>query len=122
MGTICACAKARGFGARSMNNKSRQGSLFSYFKPVNKSSGAESSLQTHTPVQAKTNGAQTSVRRVSHLIMLALSACVCVCIQVTPSGRKRAAKKSPAEEKRAPKRQKQSSDESGISADLYVYM
>ena len=39
--------------------KSQQGSLFSYFKPVNKISKAESSHQS--PV-AKTNGVQTSVR------------------------------------------------------------
>ena len=46
--------------------------------------------------------------------------CVCVCAQVTPIGRKRAAKKSPTEEKRAPKRLKQSSDESSISKFLCV--
>ena len=43
---------------RSMK-KSQQGSLFSYFKPVNKISKAESSHQS--PV-AKTNGVKTSVR------------------------------------------------------------
>ena len=99
------------FLSRSMK-KSKQGSLFSFFKPVNKSCKDESSHQSPVP---KTNGVKTAVR---WIYMWSCFTNFIVCVQTTPVGRKRAAKKSPTdlEERRAPKRQKQlqSSDESSM--------